>query len=220
MRRLSWVVVAGVLCTPALSHADVLLAGYVGASHTATNTITVTPANAPAFSLPDVAYQGRAAKAPIYYGYRVSWFGGTDSRLGIEAEFTHAKAYAIDTHSAVLTTFQQSHGLNLAFGNIAWRSAAACGGRCRVVARGGLGISIPHMESTYRGVHREQYQYGGIAWQVGTGVEWQVVGGLTASADARYSRVTEDHLHAAGADVSGAFSTIHATAGVGWRFGR
>ena len=31
MRRLSWVVVAGVLCTPALSHADVLLAGYVGA---------------------------------------------------------------------------------------------------------------------------------------------------------------------------------------------
>ena len=192
----------------------------MGASHTATNTITVTPDTGAAVSLADVAYEGRAFKAPIYYGYRLSWFGDTTSRVGVEAEFTHAKAYATDTHSAVLTTFQQSHGLNLAFGNLAWRSAPSCGGRCRLVTRGGLGISLPHMESTYRGVHREQYQYGGIAWQVGTGIEWQVAGGLTATADARYSRVTEHHLHAAGADVSGTFSTLHATAGVGWRFGR
>ena len=35
---------------------------------------------------------------------------------------------AVDTHSEVLTTFQQSHGLNLAFGNVAWRSTPACGG--------------------------------------------------------------------------------------------
>lgn len=220
MRRLSWLALTALVAVPAVSHAEVLVTGSLGASRTATNTITVTPESGASFSLADVAYEGRAFKAPIYYGYRLSWFGGPTSSLGIEAEFTHAKAYATDTHSAVLTTFQQSHGLNLAFGNVAWRSAPGCAGRCRLVARGGVGLSLPHMESTYRGAHREQYQYGGLAWQVGTGLEWQLTGGLTAVVDARYSRVTEDHLHAAGADVSGTFSTIHATAGVGWRFGR
>jgi opacity protein-like surface antigen len=136
--------------------------------------------------------------------------------LGAEVEFTHAKAIAT-TGSSDLTAFQQSHGLNLIFLNAAYRLPPACGGRCVVGVRAGSGLAVPHVESTFRGAHREQYQFGGMAWQVGAGVEVRLWGPLYGLAEARLTRVQEEHLRAAGAELSGAFSTRHVTFGVGWR---
>ena len=47
------------------------------------------------------------------------------------------------------------------------------------------GISTPHVESTFRNVHQEQYQYGGIAWQAGAGLEYHLWQFVYAIADAR-----------------------------------
>jgi len=171
------------------------------------------------FSLDDVAYKGQAFRSPWYYGVRVSFVPARNGRtLSPEIEWTHAKAIAqIDPRSSALSAFQQSHGLNFLLGNLAYRFSPLCAGRCAPVVRGGLGISTPHVESTFRNVHQEQYQRGGFAWQLGAGLEyhfWQFVYGV---ADARITRVSEKHLRAAGAEIAGSFVTRHVDFGVALR---
>ena len=199
--------------------ADWLFAGYMGASGTSSNTLTVTPKTGAPFSLDDVAYTGQAFRSPWYYGVRVSFVAPPDvGSLSPEIEWTHAKAIAqIDSRSSELNAFQQSHGLNFLLGNLAYRFAPLCAGHCTPVIRGGAGISTPHVESTFRNVHQEQYQRGGFAWQLGGGVEyrlWQFVYGV---ADARITRVSEKHLRAAGAEIAGSFFTRHVDFGVALR---
>lgn len=206
------------LTTATNARADWLFGGYMGASGTSSNTLTVRPTTGTPFSLDDVAYKGEAFRSPWYYGVRVSFVPGGAASLSPEIEWTHAKAIAkIDPRSSELNAFQQSHGLNFLLGNLAYRFAPLCGGRCTPVVRGGLGVSTPHVESTFRNVHQEQYQRGGFAWQLGAGVEyrlWQFVYGV---ADARITRVTEKHLRAAGAEIAGSFFTRHVDFGVALR---
>jgi hypothetical protein len=207
------------LATATNARADWLFGGYMGASGTSSNTLTVSPTTGAPFSLDDVAYKGQAFRSPWYYGVRVSFVAPGDvRRLSPEIEWTHAKAIAqIDPGSSELNAFQQSHGLNFLLGNVAYRFAPLCGGRCTPVVRGGAGISTPHVESTFRNLHQEQYQRGGFAWQIGAGVEyrlWQFVYGV---ADARITRVNEKHLRAAGAEIAGAFFTRHIDFGVALR---
>lgn len=208
-----------VLGIPCRAHADWLFGGYMGASATSSNTLTVIPETGAPFSLNDVAYKGEAFRSPWYYGVRVSFVPpGHVHTFSPEIEWTHAKAIAqIDPRSSELSAFQQSHGLNFLLGNLAYRFAPRCAGRCAPVVRGGLGISTPHVESTFRNVHQEQYQRGGLAWQLGAGLEyhlWEFVYGV---ADARITRVTEKRLRAAGADITGSFFTRHVDFGVALR---
>jgi hypothetical protein len=208
-----------VFCVPGSARADWLFAGYMGAAGTSSNTLTVTPATGAPFSLSDVAYKGQAFRSPWYYGVRVSFLPPPDVQgLSPEIEWTHAKAIAqIDLRSSDLNAFQQSHGLNFLLGNLAYRFAPRCSGRCTPVVRGGAGISTPHVESTFRNVHQEQYQRGGFAWQLGAGLEYRVWQFVYGVADARITRVTEKHLRAAGADLAGSFFTRHIDFGVALR---
>ena len=206
------------VATPHAARADWLFGGYMGAAGTSSNTLTVSPAAGAPFSIPDVAYKGQAFRSPWYYGVRVGWLPAATKGVGLEVEWTHAKAIAqIDPRSFDLNAFQQSHGLNFLLGNVAYRFSSGCSGRCTAVVRGGAGISTPHVESTFRNAHQEQYQYGGPAWQAGAGLEyhlWQFVYGI---ADARITRVSEKHLHGAGADIAGSFFTRHVDFGVALR---
>ena len=211
--------VFGDLGLPRSADADWLFGGYMGASATSSNTLTVTPAAGAALSLNNVAYKGQAFRSPWYYGVRVSFVAPPDVRaVAPEIEWTHAKAIAqLEPRSSDLNAFQQSHGLNFLLGNLAYRFASGCGRDCTPVIRGGLGISTPHVESTFRNAHQEQYQRGGFAWQVGAGVEyhfWQFVYGV---GDVRITRVTEKHLRASGAEISGSFFTRHVDFGIALR---
>jgi lipid A oxidase len=207
-----------VFAVPGSARADWLFGGYMGAAGTSSNTLTVNPASAPSFSIDDVAYKGQAFRSPWYYGVRAGWLPAETKGVGVEIEWTHAKAIAqIDPRASDLNAFQQSHGLNFLLGNLAYRFPAACDGRCTGVVRGGAGISTPHVESTFRNVHQEQYQRGGFAWQLGGGLEyhvWQFVYGI---ADARITRVTEHHLRGAGVEIAGSFFTRHVDFGVALR---
>jgi hypothetical protein len=206
------------VATPHAARADWLFGGYMGAAGTSSNTLTVSPAAGAPFSIPDVAYKGQAFRSPWYYGVRVGWLPAATKGIGLEVEWNHAKAIAqIDPRSFDLNAFQQSHGLNFLLGIVAYRFSSGCSGRCTAVVRGGAGISTPHVESTFRNAHQEQYQYGGPAWQAGAGLEyhlWQFVYGI---ADARITRVSEKHLHGAGADIAGSFFTRHVDFGVALR---
>jgi lipid A oxidase len=205
-----------VLACPRFASADWLLAGYIGAAKTPATTLHVTPTAGTAFDLSKVAFAGKAFKTPPYYGYRIAQIR-KDSRIGFEAEFIHAKTIAVDTKSAVLTAFEQSHGLNFVLGNVAYRPVAWCDGRCTVAIRGGGGITLPHVEATYLGEHAESYQFGGPAAQAGAGLELAIASGFTAIAD---GRVTIAHVSddLPGAVLSATFVSWHLSAGVGWKF--
>jgi Outer membrane protein beta-barrel domain len=206
------------VATPHAARADWLFGGYMGAGGTSSNTLTVSPAAGAPFSIPDVGYKGQAFRSPWYYGVRVGWLPAATKGIGLEVEWNHAKAIAqINPRSSDLNAFQQSHGLNFLLGNVAYRFSPGCSGRCTAVVRGGAGISTPHVESTFRNAHQEQYQYGGPAWQAGAGLEyhlWQFVYGI---ADARITRVSEKHLRGAGANIAGSFFTRHVDFGVALR---
>lgn len=210
--------VAVLFSLPGSARADWLFGGYMGASATSPNTLTVTPASGAPVTVPDVDYKGEAFRSPWYYGLRVGWLPAESRGVGYEVEWTHAKAIAgIDPRAFALNAFQQSHGLNFLLGNVAYRFSQGCGGRCTAVVRGGAGVSIPHVESTFLNAHQEQYQYGGPAWQAGAGVEyrvWQFVYGI---ADARITRVSEKHLRGAGTEIAGTFFTRHLDFGVAFR---
>lgn len=209
---------------PSTAKADDWLVGaYMGAAATGSNTLTVTPAAGPPTTIADVAYRGRAFRSPVYYGVRVGWIAGTAGAgsFGPEVEWTHAKAIAqLDPGAQGLNAFQQSHGLNFLLANLAYRTAPGCAARCTFVVRGGAGVSTPHVESTFRNRHQEQYQYGGVAWQAGAGVEYQLWRAVYALADARVTRVTEKHLRGAGAEISGSFLTSHVDFGLAMRIGK
>jgi hypothetical protein len=203
---------------PGSARADWLFGGYMGAAGTSTNTLTVSPATGAPFSIPDVAYKGQAFRSPWYYGVRVGWLPAATKGIGVEVEWNHAKAIAQLTHDAQdLNQFQQSHGLNFLLGDVVYRFTPACSGQCAFNVRGGAGISTPHVESTFRNVHQEQYQYGGIAWQAGAGIEYHLWQFVYAIADARITRVSEKHLRGAGADIAGSFFTRHVDFGVALR---
>ena len=210
--------IALMLAAPSRAGADWRLGGYLGASNTFTNTLTVKPTSGATSTITDVAYKGEPFRSPQYYGWRVAWLPG-EQGFGVEAEFTHAKAIATTlSPTAELSDFQQSHGLNLLMGNVAYRLPPACGGGCTIALRAGAGISVPHVESTFRGVHQEQYQYGGFAYQAGIGLEQRLWKGLYGLVDAKISRVEENELRGAGVSLEGAFTTIHVDFGLGWRF--
>jgi opacity protein-like surface antigen len=210
-------VAALLFLVPGSARADWLLGAYMGAGFTASNTLTFTPAGGAPARFANVDYEGEAFRSPWYFGYRVARMRG-DHGLGGEFEYTHAKATADDTHSPLLPQFRQTHGLNFLFGNLAYRTRPACSGRCSFSVRGGLGVTRPHVETTVsfqQDVHQEQYQWGGIAWQAGAGVEFKVWSHFYTLADVRITRVTEKHLRAAGANIAGSFFTTHLDFGLG-----
>src|SRR5690349_7470414 len=88
----SVVLACALFAVPDSARADWIFAGYMGASATSTNTLTVTPSSAPSFSVPDVAYKGQAFRSPWYYGVRAGWLPAATRGFGYEVEWTHAKA--------------------------------------------------------------------------------------------------------------------------------
>lgn len=201
------------------ARADWLLSAYVGGTKTASNTLDITPAAGSAVSIPNVDYEGRPFESPPYYGYRVGWTP-TGGHLGVEYEFTHAKAIATGAPSAELTAFQLSHGLNLILGNVVYRTSPYCSGRCTLVARGGAGITYPHVEATFRGRTTYDYEFAGFGAQGGVGIELQVVPHLYVVGDARltYARVRADLVD--GGRLAGPFTTGHVDVGVAWHSSR
>ncbi|HVZ21616.1 MAG TPA: hypothetical protein VG871_11165 [Vicinamibacterales bacterium] len=204
-----------VLLLPSPARADWLLSLYTGAAATSSNTLTVTPSTGAPITLSNVAYRGASSKAPIYYGYRVGW-SPRGARFGVEGEFTHAKAIAVDTHSPDLTIFQMTHGLNFVLGNIVYRAQPLGGGRVALTARGGAGFTVPHVEADFRNTSVSKYESGGFGAQGTVGVEALLTGRLYVIADARltYARVRVDIPSAA---LAGGFTTRHVDVGIAVR---
>lgn len=231
---------AALVALAAPAQADWVFGHYRGNTATYSNTVKITrPAGSTGSNLTigSVDYEGEGWDHPVYYGYRASRFFTNKPHLGVELEFTHAKAIAdisqtvsIDGTNAALSTVMQrlelSHGLNFALANVVFRRPLAQSGpahRLLLIGRAGGGVTIPHVETVFEGVRKNGYQYGGPAWQVGGGIEYRIIAGLLAVADLRlttaYERVLIGPNGAQGPHLSGPFMTGHFDLGLAYSLG-
>jgi opacity protein-like surface antigen len=217
---------------PSLLHADWLVTFYMGDSRTASNTIVVEPADGGRFEVGPIRYETQAYQSPIYYGYRVTRFFPKRPSLGIGIEFTHDKAIA-DVEQLVTVNgsppvplngmFQRlelSNGLNFGFVNVVGRRTVRESqgmDRLSLMAYGGVGFAIPHVETTFAGRETFEYQITGVGWQAGGGAEWHIVSGLAAVADVRVT-TGRQRLDMGTGTLTGTFTSTQVDFGIGWHF--
>ncbi len=175
-----------VLGGPATARAQWYVGAYLGANYTHPATVRIDlPDQALALTYDTVAFSAEPFASPQYYGIRIGRRLGRTDRFGLEVEFIHLKVYA-DSMDAVVTRYAMSHGLNFLLVNAVARQPIG-GGRATLVARGGIGPTLPHAETTVFGVEREQYQFGGVGWQAATGIEIALTRRLRAEAEYKFT---------------------------------
>jgi lipid A oxidase len=231
-RVAAWAVVAVLGVDQHPADADWLLSAYIGGARTAANTLSINGADVD-FRISEVAYEGQSWRSPIYYGWRLrhTWDGRPN--VGMEVEFTHAKAIADVTlvvsiaHdgvvdraplSTIVSRFELSHGLNLALANVVFvHTLPSSHGRVAIVARGGAGVAIPHIEVKMGHTSHDEYQLAGLAAAVGAGAELRLWRHVHAVTDVRlsFARTT---LDVGENTIGGTFRTTHFDTGIGVSF--
>jgi len=214
-RSVLLVAVAGLLTTARDARGEWTLTGYLGASRTASTSLTLDqPSRGVHLSWTDVSLASRSVESPPYYGYRLAWFRSRTARLGIEAELTHLKAFAEPGSLApAVQRFSISHGLNLVLANVIWRQPPAPDRRVRFSARGGAGFAVPHGESEVFGVAQEQYEVSSLALQGAAGPIVRLASHLNAVAEYKLT-TTRPSVSVAGGTMKGRFTSQHLAAGL------
>jgi len=220
---------------PALAADDWTLAFFIGTCTTRSNTLTLDrPADATHVMVTPVAYDARSFDSPPYYGYRVG--RALSPHFGIEGEFMHAKVFARTADriqaagtveglavdgtvplSSVMERFAMSHGLNFVLANVVYRQGigSSPSPRASIQARGGLGVTIPHVESMIAGESTEQYEVASLGLQGAFGAELRVSGRFHSFAELKVT-TTAESVSVPRGTVSGRFTSLHVIAGVAW----
>jgi hypothetical protein len=184
------------------------VSAYLGAAHTQPSKLTITqPALGTRVRLDEISFEGQSFDGPVYYGYRAGVFPKPLPHLGFEAEFIHLKVFAdaaktvratgevkgtpIDRQLPMRDVVQEysiSHGVNLLLFNAVGRRRF---GRLILAGRFGLGPTIPHTESTFEGIHQEQYEVGRLGWQLAGGGELRLGGPIYLLGEYKFTRTRQ-----------------------------
>lgn len=183
---------AVVCCAAAPAEAQWYTSLYLGANHTRAADVSIDqPSLETAVRFNDVTFAARSLESPQYYGIRIGRHVGERRRFGVELEFIHLKVIAqterdVRTHGTVdgvpvdavqpmdqfVQQYAMTHGLNFFIVNLVRSQPVSSRGS--VVGRVGVGGTMPHAESTIRGVNREQYEYAGPGMHASAGYEFHV----------------------------------------------
>jgi hypothetical protein len=220
---------------PAAATAQWYVEAFIGPVKIASHDVEIRqPARQTSLVFHDVAFHGNALDQPLYYGIRVGSFSQRRNWLGFEIEFIHNKAYASTTSTAhvtgilrgilhdaripinvLLQDFSFSHGDNLALANAVLQT-----GRRKLTGRGrlGIGLGIPHTESTFEGEHQEQFDVTFPAVQIALGFTLAIWHQARVLSEYKltYSRAGNVRIAHGHADTQ--FITHHFVAGVGYVF--
>jgi hypothetical protein len=187
----SFVVV--LVVAPRAASAQWYVGGYLGGNYTHPADVRVdTPLLGVSVTAEDVEFTAEPLRSPQYYGYRIGrWVG--NSNFAIELEFIHLKVIgqtqrsyrltgtvdgeavsAVGPFDALVERYAMTHGLNFAVINLMYRRPLS--DRLGLVLRGGAGATIPHAETTIRGVARELYELAGPGVHGAAGVDVRLAG--------------------------------------------
>ena len=156
----------GLLALPTLASAEVELSFYGGAQSAPASDVVIRDA---VIGNGDfrIAWEGRSASAPVYYGIRVTRWQSDSFGYGLD--FTHNKVYPRDGElPAGYEVLEFTDGLNTLTVS-AYRRWAQMLGDVSPYIGGGVGIAIPHVEVTAAGSRTFGYQATGPAatWVAG-----------------------------------------------------
>jgi hypothetical protein len=205
----SCLLLLSLVCFPSIAQAQWYFAGYFGANHTTPADVAVdAPAAGVTLTFQDVVFAARPFDSPQYYGYRIGRLFGPARRVGVEIEFIHLKVISDTSRQYVATgraggttfagaplrmsdavqEFQMTHGLNFAVLNVvARRPVGGADGPIAIVARAGVGPTIPHAESRLGGVEQQQYEFGGIGAHAAAGLDLRLRRRLSAVLEYKFT---------------------------------
>lgn len=222
------------------AEAEWVVSGYLGAAHTSSSRLTLSqPASGTDVAFASIDYSDESFAPPLYYGCRVARFFSRPSWLGVEAEFIHLKVYARTDRVSeasgrvlgapvservrvgdILDSLSISHGLNFAVFNVVARHAAGgagSGGRVALLARFGLGPTIPHAESRIDGEFHEGYELGAVGLHASGAAEVRLVRGVAVLLEYKVTHTGQTVAVARG-EVQGRFTSHHGVLGLAWHF--
>lgn len=190
----------------------------------------------------DVSFEGRDFSAPPYYGIRALWFPSETSHWGFGAEFFHMKMYAQTDDTVKVTggrdgagvndnerisntidSFSLSHGLNYALGDIVYRWMPGKHGQdflghLEPYAGIGLGLTVPHVESSVNGNFHEEYQVHGPGVQALAGVNVLLTRHIGLMFEYKFTYSNLDSLDIPGGSIEVTPLTHHLVTGLTFSF--
>ncbi len=188
------------------------------------------------------SYKSKDLKGPFYYGARLSYFLPEHSHWGFGVEFFHSKMY-LDTDATVHVTgtrggapvdgservdntvqaFSISHGLNFLTADAIYRffldqPGKSFLGRFQPYLGAGIGVAIPHVESSIGNVTFEEYQLDGPAFIGFTGVSFDIVKHWAVFAEYKIGYVELGDLEVPGGSYEVSPLIHHFIGGVSFKF--
>jgi hypothetical protein len=226
--------IALVMGVPAIVCAQWTFAGYVGDTWTSSSTMTVVDAaTGTSARIADVDYESQSWSRPLYWGVRAGRTVTRDGRWAAEFEYIHLKVYATPEQAvqvegtvggrtvdgrepfrAIVERFRISHGLNLLLVNVAVEQRVHS--RLALVARGGIGPTLPHIEATIGGSSRDEYTWGPIGIQAAAAINWSLTSNLLLTGELKRTS-TRQRLGVGSATAEASFGTTHLIVGMGIR---
>ncbi len=222
--------------------AQVHLTGFIGGAATEPSVVRLHGPGDMGIILRQIHWQTESLRGPIYYGLRIEYRLRPLPWLGGEVEFIHAKVVA-DPNQRVSITYWTggngdatdevaqlrvvaeelsiTHGMNYLFFNLTARFGLFTGFGSKespidIVARLGVGPTIPHPETTIYGQRRSDYQYGGLATQAGAGIAWWLSNRFALVAEYKFTR-TRLEFDTVSESVDTTLKTHHVICGISWR---
>jgi opacity protein-like surface antigen len=220
---------------PGRADADWTFSTFLGNAWTRASTARlVVPELQTDLEMAPLEYRSESFRSPLYYGGRVSWTPRTTPHLSVESEFIHMKVFAQTDHLAhmhgtwhgvpvdavlpagsVVQRLAMSHGLNFLLANVAYRHDIC--ERLQAIARTGLGSTLAHVETTMDGFSQDHYTGGGLAAQIGGGLEAELVPHVHAIVEYKFTW-TSPTIDVASGTATVPARSHHVVAGAAYRF--
>jgi lipid A oxidase len=165
--------VAGVWACSQPALAETQISVFGGANWNFSSDVKAT--GVPEYS---VDWEGRSFEMPPYWGVRGTYWLNPKSSWGFAIDYAHAKA-AADLDGPAGQTYDRlefTDGNNLLFLEVLYRFSPAMNGTLVPYVGAGAGVTIPHVEVTFResGDRTYEYQLAGPAAQILAGLEYKL----------------------------------------------
>lgn len=203
------------------AHAEMQFSAYGGMNENLSSRVRVD--KAPVSETRTMDWEGNSFEMPPYWGVRATYWLNSNPSWGVALDYTHAKAYA-DLNFATDPTYSHlefTDGLNILTVNLLYRFSPMFNGAFVPYAGFGVGVAIPHVEATLKGVPGRTYEYQltGAAAQALAGIEYRLGESWSLFAEAKLSYAQINAELSGGGSLATELWSPQIAVGITYRFG-